>query len=242
MKPIRLCVVSAATCAILLVAAVSQAAEVRPSRLVIRQTDDSRFPASLLAEGITEGEVWIVVSVDPEGQLTDALVSRYTHRALANEAMRLLRRCKFDPVRVAGQAVDVCTEVKFTFEATGCVLSLDPHSTLQQLIDFANAPSYHEHLCKVSELDRVPAATRTVSPYLPSHQSGANVANGKALLEFIIDEMGRARMPVLVSADDPHLGNLAAAALTQWEFTPPTREGRPAAVWVRQEFFFPKNS
>lgn len=241
MKPIRLCVVSAATCAASLIAAASQAAEVEP-RLVIRQTDQARFPASLLAEGVTEGEVWVVVSIDATGQLTDALVGRYTHRALANEAIDILRRCKINPVKVDGQAIDVCTEVKFSFKATGCVLSLDPHSALQQLIDFADRPIYHQHLCKVRDLDRMPTATRTVSPYYPSHESGANVANGKALLEFIIDETGRARMPVLISADDPRFGHLAAAALAQWEFTPPTREGRPAAVRVRQEFVFQKNS
>lgn len=242
MKSIRLSVVSAATSVALLFAAIGQAAETKSPRLRITQTTESRFPASLLAEGVTKGEAWIVVSVDADGQLSDALVSRYTHRELANEAMRVLRRCEFEPVRVDGHPIDICTEVKFSFEATGSVLSLDPHSTLQQLIDFAHLPDYHQHLCNIADLDRVPTATRTVSPYHPGHDAAANLATGKALLEFIIDETGRARMPVLISADDPLFGNLAADALTQWEFTPPTRAGRPAAVWVRQEFYFPKNS
>jgi hypothetical protein len=57
-------------------------------------------------------------------------------------------------------------------------------------------------------------------------------------LEFIIDEKGTPRMPVLVSSTDIDFAVTAADALSHWRFTPPLRDGKPVAVRVRQEFVF----
>ena len=233
---------SAATCGILLVAAVSQAAEVQTPRLQIKQTEEAVFPPSLLASGITKGEAWLVISIGADGRLTDALISRYTERAFATEAMRVLRQWQFEPVQVHGRPVDVCMEVKFSFAATGCIVSLDPFTTMQKFTAIANQPNYHKHICQADELDRPPVPTRKVSPIHPRLAPDAKVAGGKVVLEFVVDETGHPRMPVLVSADDVEFGNRAADALTQWEFTTPTRRGKPVAVWVRQEFVFPRDS
>lgn len=242
MKPIRLWILSAATSGMLLVAAVSQAAEVQSPRLQIKQTQEAKFPPSLLADGITKGEAWLVISIGADGKLTDALISHYTARPFATEAMRVLRHWEFEPVKVHGQPVDICLEVKFSFEATGCIVSLDPFTTMQKFTAIANQPYYYRQICKADELDSVPTPTRQVSPFHPGAAPDAKVTGGKVLLEFIIDETGHARMPVLVSADSEEFGNRAAEALAQWEFTPPTRQGKPVAVWVRQEFVFPRDS
>lgn len=226
----------------LFVAAGSQAAEVQSPRLQIKQTEEATFPPSLLAGGVTKGEAWLVISIGADGRLTDALISRYTERPFATEAMRVVRQWQFEPVKVHGRPADICLEVRFSFEATGCIVSLDPFTTMQKFTAIANQPNYRTHICKADELDRVPTPTRKVSPVHPGLAPNAKVAGGKVLLEFIIDETGHPRMPVLVSADDTEFGNRAAEALTQWEFTPPTRRGQPVAVWVRQEFVFPSDS
>jgi len=49
-------------------------------------------------------------------------------------------------------------------------------------------------------------------------------------------------MPVLESAPDAAFAAQAARALVQWQFTRPTRNGRPVAVPARQEFVFPARS
>ncbi len=233
---------SAATCGMLLVAAVSQAAEIQTPRLQVEQTEEAIFPPSLLAQGITNGEAWLVISIGADGKLTDALVSRYTERAFANEAMRAIRQWQFEPVRVHGRPVDVCLEVRFSFAATGCIVSLDPFTTMQKFTAIANQPNYQKHICQADELDRLPVPTRKVSPLHPGLTPNAKVTGGKVVLEFIVDETGHVRMPVLVSANDVEFGNRATEALTQWEFTTPTRRGKPVAVWVRQEFVFPTDS
>jgi TonB family protein len=57
--------------------------------------------------------------------------------------------------------------------------------------------------------------------------------SGEALIEFIIDRDGRARLPLVVSATDEAFGWAAATAVSQWVFEPPVRNGQPTDVRVR---------
>ncbi len=205
------------------------------------QTTPPRFPPALIAQGVTTGEAWIVLSVDADGHLTDALVSRYTHRALADEAMRLVRVWEFQPVIIEGHPTGVATELRFRFEATGALVSLDAIRTVEHLALKLNGPSYHKIIYSAGELDAPPAATRRVSPEHPGRLPDQPAGDYKAVLEFVIDDTGRPRMPALVQAPHPEFANRAVEALMQWEFTPPMRDGKPVSARVRQEFIFPNS-
>ncbi len=211
------------------------------SHLEAIQTTEPRFPPALVAQGITSGEAWVVLNVDAEGRVTDALVSRYTHRALADEAMRLVRAWRFHPVIIDGQPVGVSTELRFHFEATGALISLDAIRTVEHLTRHLGGPAYHKIIYNAAELDALPAATRRVSPEHPGRLRAEPTADYKAVLEFIVDETGRPRFPALVSASHPEFGNRAVEALLQWQFTPPMRDGKPVSARVRQEFIFPNS-
>lgn len=223
-----------------LTAAAFAASADRPHLQAI-QTVEPRFPAALIAQGITSGEAWIVLSVDADGRLTDALVSRYTHRALADEAMRLLRFWKFRPVVRDGEPVGVSTELRFHFEATATLVTLDAMRTVEHLTRHLGGPTYHKNIYDAAELDTLPAATHRVSPEHPGLLRDQPADDYKAILEFIIDENGRPRLPALVSAPHPEFANRAVEALMQWEFSPPMRDGKPVATRVRQEFIFPNS-
>jgi TonB family protein len=56
---------------------------------------------------------------------------------------------------------------------------------------------------------------------------------GDALIEFIIDREGRARLPKIVSATEEAFGWAAATAIAQWVFERPMRGGEPVDVTVR---------
>lgn len=235
----RLVTSCAAVGGLLVAANLSQLAAASQPRLEVSETVEAIFPAGLLMDNITKGDAWIMISLDPDGTLTDALPVRYTHRAFADEAMRVLKQWRFEPVRVLGRATAIRTEVHFSFEATGCVISITPMAAVQEIMSFADRPGYITRVCRADELDRVPVAIRTVSPRTPSELPTAATSGGQAVLDFVIDETGQPRMPVLVSAAHEEFANHAAAALSQWRFTPPTRRGQPVAVQVRQEFRFP---
>ena len=208
------------------------------SPLQIEQTVESNYPPSVLAEGVSSGEVWLMITVDEAGALTDAMVARYTHAGFVSEALRAVRNLKFKPAQADGVPIPVRTELHLSFASSGQVVTLDPQSALNQLTSFAFANSQVKHLCAPSELDRMPAATATVSPLHPGYSANGKVMAGKAMLDFIIDENGKPRMPVVISSTNDDFASAAAQALDQWRFTPPMRQGKPVAVQVRQEFVF----
>lgn len=223
----------AAASGLIFIAAASVASATQPPRLQIKQTEDAIFPRTLLVSGVNYGEVWVTISLDADGTLTDALPNRYTARPLADEALRLLRKWTFEPVRVNGRTIPVCTEVHLTFHATGAIVTLDPvldqnrKSTLPARLDCERA------IVGANELDQPPMPVYRIQPALPD---GAALGNGKVVIDFIIDELGCPRMPVLVSAPSPELGNRMGDALMQWRFSQPLRNGKPVAARVRQEF------
>jgi TonB family protein len=56
---------------------------------------------------------------------------------------------------------------------------------------------------------------------------------GRAVIEFVIDRDGRARVPRVVEATAPEFGWAGMAAITQWVFERPMRGGQPVDVTVR---------
>ena len=210
-------------------------AALTPLRVV--NTCEARFPTGLLLDAVYQGDVWVIVSVGTDGKLADALVTRYTHRALADEALYVVGKWRFEPARQDGRPVVACAELHIRFEANGAVVSLDQMTRVTSLSAFARRNQYIDAVCRASELDRQPTAVRAITPPSP-----ASVNGGRAVIEFIIDEKGQPRMPVLVSSTGDVYTALAADALEKWQFTPPTRRGQPVAVLARQEFVFPTRS
>jgi TonB family protein len=76
-----------------------------------------------------------------------------------------------------------------------------------------------------------------VSPLYPESLRVEKPA-GKAMIEFVIDQDGRARLPRVVSASQAEFGWAAAAAINQWVFAPPLRGGKPVDVKVNIPFDF----
>jgi TonB family protein len=242
MKTMRFCTLCTATCGLLLVARFSQAATSEITPLQIEQILAANYPPTLLQEGITSGEAWVMISVDETGKLMDALVIRTTHPALAAEALRVARALRYTPAKMNGEPLTVRTQLRLAFEATGQIITLDSVSASRRFMSFADKRIYTNEICTANELDRVPTPVHVVSPYHPGKAPNAVVAGGKTVLDFIIDETGQPRMPVVVSSPSPVFSTHATAALNQWRFTPPTRKGKPVAVQVEQEFVFPTDS
>ena len=59
------------------------------------------------------------------------------------------------------------------------------------------------------------------------------VTKGEAVIEFLIDEDGRARLPRIVSATEEAFGYAAVQGVATWRFEPPTRGGKPVVVRVQ---------
>jgi TonB family protein len=92
--------------------------------------------------------------------------------------------------------------------------------------------------CKADELDRPLATVQVVAPVHPGPSLQPAIPTGKVTLDFFFDAEGRPRMPVVVSATHDAFAFAAVDALEKWRFTPPTHDGKPVAVRVKQEFVF----
>ena len=94
-----------------------------------------------------------------------------------------------------------------------------------------------EKIVGAKELD---APLKPLSRRPPNFPTGlpAGLTAGEALIECVVDDDGRVRLPRIVSATDEAFGYAAAQAAAAWWFEPPTVGGKPTNVRVRLPFHF----
>lgn len=204
--------------------------------LQVMATEMPVFPPLLIHQGVTEGLVRVLISVNGEGVLSDWLVVAYTHEDLAIEAVRVLEHWKFEPMLLRGQPVSCQSEIEIKFEVQGVVISQNPADHIQVLMknrkeQLAYRPS------RFRELDCIPKPVIADSPAYPPELEEQGI-RGTVTVEFYIDESGTVRMPAVVSTDHMELGHLAVDAVRNWRFEAPTVNGRPVLTRVRQRFDF----
>lgn len=213
------------------------------SSLQIEQTTEPRFPGSLAFSPISHGQASVIINVDADGKLADLLVSGYSHKAFADEAVASLKRWRYTPAQEHGKPVGTRQELRFDFSATGRVVSLMPMDTMEALFDHtAIGKKFFKRVCLPHELDQPIVPTTSASPGHPGLVAGSSPQSASVLVDFYVDEYGQPRMPVVINSPDRTFALAAVNALNQWRFSLPTRSGQPVAVRVRQEFIFPINS
>jgi TonB family protein len=211
------------------------AAGVTPPRIL--QTTEVRFPATFALSVVASGSAEVIVNIDADGQLVDLLVSRYSRREFADEAVGALRKWRFEPARRDGESVGARFVVKFDFSAPGKVATLTVFETIESRLQLQQKSGTAEVVSSTRKLDHPPAAVTTVQPVHPGSLPDAT-QDARVVVDYLIDQEGRPRMPVVLEATRDGYALAAVDALAQWRFTPPTSGGRPVAVQVRQEFVF----
>lgn len=194
------------------------------------------FPSKLLRIGVTRGKAQVTVSVDANGQLTDALVVEYTDPEFGTAAVTAIRQWRIIPARLRGEAVGTTFDFVFNFSASGVVVTTDS-------VDYF--PTYMRSIfdghsfqaCTMQDLDRIPTPISTTIPAYPK-QLAAQGIKGAVTIDFYIDQTGAVRMPTGSRDEDLRLSSLAIAAIRQWKFEPPMSHGRPALVRAKQLFNF----
>lgn len=194
------------------------------------------YPQRLLSEGVARGEVVTAVCVDETGAIADLLLVRYTHREFADVVEPALREWKFHPLLVDGKAVRAIAEVHFRFETDGVLVI---HRAIGTPADtqIRYAGQYAFEPCAPGELDKSLLPKQLVKPFYPKELSDKRIT-GEVFIEFYIDETGRTRLPVATWSHHDVLSAIAANAVEQWRFEPPTRHGRPVIVRAKQKFTF----
>lgn len=89
-----------------------------------------------------------------------------------------------------------------------------------------------ETILTLGELDEKLVVRSRKAPRFPLSVN-ENVATGEAVIEFLVDEDGRVRLPRIVSASEEAFGYAAVQGVAAWRFEPPKRGGRPVVVRVQ---------
>jgi TonB family protein len=206
--------------------------------LGIIQTTEAVFPPAPLARGYLKGRATILIAVDASGKLTDFLAISYTQLYFAQAAQAALRQWTYEPARLNGRPVGVTKEIDFSFEVGGPVV------VSQNISEFADEflrrfvpdeSGYRAY--NIREIDGKLNAIRVVRPPYTKELAARGVS-GTVTLAYYVDEKGRVRLPVVLNDADPDLASLAVEAMKKWQFEPPTRNGQPVLVWVRQDIRF----
>src|SRR3954462_14577604 len=74
-----------------------------------------RFPNRVLKDGIAHGVVKMLLHVSSTGELIDTLVTAFTRKPFAEEALHAVKRWKFIPARSKGEPIDTIINMTFQF-------------------------------------------------------------------------------------------------------------------------------
>jgi TonB family protein len=200
----------------------------------IVETREPMFPPGLQASGFSYGEADVAIKVDAAGKLGDVLVTAYTRRQFADEAVRAIKTWTFEPARSQGGPVGWVRNLRISFRVDGARIVIDnPEHPAGKLSILVNPDDHFDYRpCALRDLDRIPRPRHVVEPTgFQARASGRPV-----VIEFYIDEEGRVRVPAVSEGDDAAFANAALAAVSQWRFDPPTRAGTPVLVRASQVF------
>lgn len=207
----------------------------------IIQTEPVVYPAEAIQLGIISGQVTVAIQIDESGRLTDHLVVGYTHPKFAERAVAALKKWKYEPAFIEGEARAATAELSFNFEAQGIVVV---NLTVSSYMDMRNyqlrSSSFSYRACQLSELDRIPTPAKVVAPVNLLDPTNADQPV-TVTVHFYIDEHGHVRLPAVSRESSQRNERLAAAALdavSHWEFEPPLSHGQPVLVSARQDFNF----
>jgi len=218
-------------------AAEAPAANLGDAPLKIVEKYNPAFPSRLLQQGIVRGEAQIIFLVDATGKLGDHLITAYTHKDFAEVALMAIKTWKFAPSLAQGKPIGTVVDMRFIFEMNGVVVIDRKPGLILASEQWETEGRFAYQPCPARQLDQPLKAVHVVKPIYPK-ELGDQGIDGKVLVEFYIDETGKARLPTASRASNEMLAMIAIAAVEQWQFEPPTRQGKPVLVCANQEFSF----
>jgi TonB family protein len=220
-------------------AAASAPVDYVPMKVI--QTEPAMYPRAATQLGITSGEVHVSLQIDETGKLTDLLVTAYTHPTLAESAVQALKKWRYEPAWLGGEAMSATVDLEFHFESRGMVVVDLTVSSYVALRDLQLRPGAYTYKARtLRELDRIPVPTKVVEPHYPS-EAAQKRQSAVVTVQFFIDEEGRVRLPAVSRETSEQNAAFAAAAVnavSQWQFEPPLSKGQPVLVAARQDFNF----
>jgi hypothetical protein len=217
----------------------------------IKVTIEPLYPVALSQQEITEGMAEFVIAVDNQGTLRDHLLVKTSHPLFGEAVEDVLPSWEFRPSLIDGERVNAMHRVTVNFRSSGMfVVGFDSVSAIKdsRVKTIGGSRNNKEYsVALLPHLDAPPERLQVVHPNIPDSEEIP--AEGlRVVYNFFIDQEGRVRIPWLDEQEFQHIDekilDATYDALMQWEFTPPTVNGKPVVAQVSQPFWFtsPKHS
>jgi TonB family protein len=198
----------------------------------LRVAADPVWPYDLLLGG-EGGSADVTFTVDKEGQPSDVKVQSATKPEFGKALVAAVEGCYYSRAVDGDHAVAVPLMQHADFTAIPPDAKDDSDPVVRLL-----AAVRSKQVGGTQGLDAKPTPVYRVAPAYPGALRRNGRPAGSAVIEFIVDRDGRARLPQVISATSEEFGWAAATAVSQWIFKAPLRNGQPVDVRVRVPFNF----
>lgn len=186
---------------------------------------DPVWPYALLMEG-QDGVASAEFTVLPSGSVVGIKIREASHPNFGHALAAAMQGWSFTPAMNEGRTVEATLVKQAEFKAVPRRDQAAGQDSLARLVGLARTGKIRGSAGldgKITPLYRVP-------PQYPGALASGERPSGNAVIEFVIDRDGRARLPRIVSATHAEFGWAAATAVSQWIFTAPRRGGEPTEV------------
>jgi len=175
------------------------------------------YPYEMLIQG-KQGWVETSFVIDYAGRALFANPEAASDPAFAKAAVAMIEANQYAPVKRDRRATMAQSGRRFSFDGD---VSLTPE-TRRVIVELRKE---HPAICNMSELDERPKALRQDAPVYPRAMKDDGLT-GQAEIEFVVTAEGKVVCPRIVSASQEDFGWAAAAAVAQWRFQAPTKNGQ----------------
>lgn len=175
-------------------------------------------------EARLSGKATVAVLINPQGRVSQVEIISADRPEFGLALSAAAEGFRFEPAYRQGKPVSHMFRYEHEFNYRD--LSDDDDSLISL------EKKHPERIIGGDKLDAQPLPLSRRSPVFPL-QVPADTTKGEAVIQFLIDKEGHARIPRVVSATDPAFGYAAVQAVGTWLFTPPLVNGKPVVTRVQ---------
>jgi TonB family protein len=188
------------------------------------------YPHALYAGKAPRGSATLSMLINSKGRVIMTQVIEATHPEFGGSGKAAVEHFEFKPATLKGAPVAGVLKIKFDF---------DPDYEDRSLYSMEAKKS--GRITPASKLDSVPKVISQRKPVFPL-EIPDSVDRGQTVVEFLIDEEGKVRLPRIKSADDPAFGYAAVQTIAHWLFEAPRTGGKKTIARVQVPVSFSRES
>lgn len=188
----------------------------------LRNFTPAVYPLPALLEK-RRGKVNLTFVIGANGRAAHVKIIEAEHADFAEAAKAMMATLVCEPARRDKKPVPVLVRMTLLFdERRGDVTLTAPARKVLRILQGGDAK-----FATMAALDAKPVPISRKAPVFPA---GLAVDQGRAVVEFYVDEAGIVQLPHIIEATAPEFGYAACQSVATWRFEPPLIKGEPAVV------------